>query len=95
MKYSKNTILYIEFDDHVSTSPSWETLEEFKKKKEGKCIAVGFYVMSDEKAIYISTMNSEDELGSGHVILHSCITHISELKIPKKPVLKPIQAPSK
>jgi len=83
------TIIYIEFLDHSSGSNGWLSKDEFKEEcKIETCCVVGFVEWEDDKAFYLSTMKGTTELGSGHIILKSCIT---KQKYLQKPVLKTIQ----
>lgn len=87
-------IVYLKFLDHSSGSNSWLTKDEFKQECViEECEVVGFLEFEDDKAYYLTTMRSSNDLGSGHVILKSCVTYIK--RYPKKPVLKPIQVSTK
>ena len=87
-------IIYLKFLDHSSGSNSWLTKDEFKQECViEECEVVGFLEFEDNKAYYLTTMRSSNDLGSGHVILKSCVTYIK--RYPKKPVLKPIQVSTK
>ena len=87
-------IVYLKFLDHSSGSNSWLTKDEFKQECViEECEVVGFLEFEDNKAYYLTTMRSSTDLGSGHVILKSCVTYIK--RYPKKPVLKPIQVSTK
>lgn len=87
-------IVYLKFLDHSSGSNSWLTKDEFKQECViEECEVVGFLEFEDNKAYYLTTMRSSNDLGSGHVILKSCVTYIK--RYPKKPVLKPIQVSTK
>jgi len=87
-------IVYLKFLDHSSGSNSWLTKDEFKQECViEECEVVGFLEFEDDKAYYLTTMRSSTDLGSGHVILKSCVTYIK--RYPKKPVLKPIQVSTK
>tara|TARA_X000001382_G_scaffold67151_2_gene46660 strand:+ start:399 stop:713 length:315 start_codon:yes stop_codon:yes gene_type:complete len=90
MKKTKLTIIYLEFLDHSSLSNLWQSYEEFEKDCVIEpCWAIGFLEKEDSVAYYISTMKSNTELGSGHVILKSTCTYVK--KIPQKPVFKGIE----
>ena len=83
-------IVYLKFLDHSSGSNSWLTKDEFKQECViEECEVVGFLEFEDDKAYYLTTMRSSNDLGSGHVILKSCVTYIK--RYPKKPVLKPLE----
>ena len=87
-------IVYLKFLDHSSGSNSWLTKDEFKQECViEECEVVGFLESEDDIAYYLSTMSNSTDLGSGHVILKSCVTYIK--RYPKKPVLKPIQVSTK
>ena len=84
------TIIYLEFLDHSSTSNLWQSDEEFNEDCEIEpCKAIGFLEKEDNLAFYISTMKSRGEKGSGHVILKSACTYIK--KIPQKTLFKTIK----
>lgn len=90
MKQKKETIIYLEFLDHSSTSNLWQTEEEFNEDCIIEpCKAIGFLEKEDNLAFYISTMKSRGEKGSGHVILKSACTYIK--KIPQKTFFKSIE----
>tara|TARA_E500000318_G_C3515224_1_gene194038 strand:+ start:111 stop:425 length:315 start_codon:yes stop_codon:yes gene_type:complete len=90
MKHKKETIIYLEFLDHSSTSNLWQTEEEFNEDCIIEpCKAIGFLEKEDNLAFYISTMKSRGEKGSGHVILKSACTYIK--KIPQKTFFKSIE----
>ena len=77
-------IYYIKFLDHVSTSNAWETIEEFNKNKLEVCEVVGFFEGEDEEAIYLSTMKSKEEKGSGHIIIKTSIKSLKKIPIEKR-----------
>ena len=77
-------IYYIKFLDHVSTSNAWETIEEFKKNKLEEVEVVGFFEEEDEDAIYLSTMKSKEEKGSGHIIIKTSIKSLKKIPIEKR-----------
>jgi hypothetical protein len=84
------TIIYLEFLDHSSTSNLWQTEEEFNEDCEIEpCKAIGFLEKEDNLAFYVSTMKSRGEKGSGHVIIKSACTYIK--KIPQKTFFKSIE----
>ena len=84
------TIIYLEFLDHSSTSNLWQSEDEFNQDCEiESCKAIGFLEKEDNLAFYVSTMKSRGEKGSGHVILKSACTYIK--KIPQKTFFKSIE----
>lgn len=90
MKAKLDTIIYLEFLDHSSLTNAWQTREEFESDCcIEPCRVVGFYEKEDKDAFYLSTMKSETELGSGHIILKSTVTY--SRKIPLKSILKGVQ----
>lgn len=90
MKQKSETIIYLEFLDHSSTSNAWQTYEEYNQDSRiVPCSVIGFLEREDRLAYYLSTMKSTDELGSGHVILKSTVVYMK--KIPQKTRFKGIQ----
>ena len=90
MKNKLETILYVEFLDHSSTSNIWLTDEEFFEECVIEpCKAIGFLEREDSLAYYISSMKSRGEKGSGHTILKSAVSFAR--KIPQKTFFKSIQ----
>ena len=88
---SDKKIIHLKFLDHSSGSNGWLSKEEYKQECDiVECEVVGFIESEDDKAYYLSTMRSEIDLGSGHVILKSCVTY-SKIYA-KKPLLKPLRA---
>lgn len=79
-------IYYIKFLDHVSTSNAWETVEEFNKNKLEICEVVGFFEKEDNDAIYLSTMKSKTDLGSGHIIIKSAIISLKKIPLDRRRV---------
>lgn len=90
MKQKTETIIYLEFLDHSSTTNAWQSYEEYNEDcKIEPCRAIGFLEREDKLAFYLSTMKSSSELGSGHIILKSAVTYTK--KIPLKSNFKGIQ----
>lgn len=90
MKKEKISIIYVEFLDHMSLPNAWQSFDEFERDCEIQhCWAVGFLEKEDNVAYYLSTMKSNTELGSGHVILKSACTYIK--KIPQKSFFRGIE----
>jgi len=82
MKPISESIIYIEFLDHASTTNSWQTYEEYSEDcKIVPCKVIGFLEKEDKLAFYLSTMKSDQELGSGHIILKSTITYLKKWSI--------------
>lgn len=82
MNKKSETIIYLEFLDHASTTNAWQDLEEFNQDcKIEPCKVVGFLEREDNLAFYLSTMKSTAELGSGHIILKSTVTYMKKLVI--------------
>ena len=82
MKPKSETIIYLEFLDHSSTTNAWQTYEEYSEDcKIELCTAVGFLEKEDRIAFYLSTMKSSTELGSGHIILKSTVTYVKKIPI--------------
>lgn len=84
------TILYVEFLDHSSTTNIWQSDEEFIEDcLIEPCKAIGFLEKEDNLAYYVSSMKSVSAKGSGHVILKSTV--IFARKIPQKTFFKTIE----
>lgn len=74
----KPKILYIEWDDHYSTSETWQHVDDIKGEKVlscSKCRTVGFLLCEDKKWIRLS-LNWSDNNSASNVmnILKRCIT---------------------
>jgi hypothetical protein len=90
MNTKYETIIYLEFLDHSSTTNAWQSYEEYAEDcKIEPCKVIGFLEKEDKLAFYLSTMKSSSELGSGHIILKSTITYLKKWSI--KPQFKGIE----
>jgi hypothetical protein len=79
MKQKSETIIYLEFLDHSSTTNAWQSYEEYNEDcKIEPCKAIGFLEKEDKLAFYLSSMKSSTELGSGHIILKSAVTYVKK-----------------
>jgi hypothetical protein len=98
VKKKTETILYLEFYDHSSSTNSWQEYKEILadlNPENNIMKVVGKLLEENEIAYSLTTMWGQDCAGSGHSIIKSTIER--ELRwevpiiIPKKPFLRHLQ----
>jgi hypothetical protein len=98
VKKKTETILYLEFYDHSSSTNSWQEYKEILadlNPENNIMKVVGKLLEENEIAYSLTTMWGEECAGSGHSIIKSTIER--ELRwevpiiIPKKPFLRHLQ----
>ena len=98
MKKRTETILYLEFYDHSSSTNSWQEYKDILTDLDAAnniMKVVGKLLAEDDVCYKLTTMWGEECAGSGHSIIKSTIER--ELRwevpiiIPKKPFLRHLQ----
>jgi hypothetical protein len=87
MKKKTETILYLEFYDHSSSTNEWQTYKEilFDLDPDQSIMrAVGRLIGETEVAYKLTSMWGDDCAGSGHCIIKSTITKEIRWEVPKK-----------
>ena len=98
MKKKTETILYLEFYDHSSSTNSWQEYKEILAdlSPENNIMKVVGKLLEETDIDYkLTTMWGKDCAGSGHSIIKSTIERELRwevpLMIPKKPFLRHLQ----
>lgn len=78
-------LLYVEWDDHCSSSNRWESIDAFQKKNSGiRCRSVGWVIAESKDAITLAgttDMVEPLECKADQVILKNCIRKKRRLKV--------------
>jgi len=85
-KPKSETIIYLEFYDHSSSTNEWQTYKEILSDLDPKnniMSAIGKLIGEDDIAYRITSMWGKDCAGSGHSVIKSTITREIRYELPE------------